>query len=122
MAVSALVTTSHTLSAAVADEGTFTVAYPSGFDQDALDGTSGGEVAVGENDVWPQDDPGFAFSFGASNITVTNNTGAAIAANTELKLSFGEKTVVGSYNLTEPKQVQDQIADLETRVTALENP
>lgn len=113
MTVSAIVTTTHTLTAAVADEGTFTVAYPSGYDQDALTGATGGEVAVGENDVWDQADPGFAFSFGASNITVTNNTGAALTAGTELTLSFGEKTVNGSYNVTNPKQLQDAVAALE---------
>lgn len=98
MTTSAIATTTHTLTAAVADTATFTVAYPTGFDQDALIGTTGGEVAVGESDVWDQDDPGFAFSFGASNITVTNNTGATIAAATDLILSFGDRTKDGSYN------------------------
>lgn len=98
MTTSAIVTTTHTLAAAVADEGTFTVAYPSGYNQAALTGTTGGEVLVGENDVWEQDDPGFAFAFGASNITVTNDTGATLAAGTELKISFGDRTKDGSYN------------------------
>ena len=98
MTTSAIALTVHTLVAAVADEATFTAAYPSGYDQDALTGTTGGEVLVGENDVWQQDDPGFAFSFGASNITVTNNTGATLAAATDLKLSFGDRTKGGSYN------------------------
>ena len=98
MTTSAIVTTTHSLAAAVADAATFTVPYPAGFDQDALTGTTGGEVLVGENDVWQQDDPGFAFSFGASNITVTNNTGATLAAGTDLKISFGDRTKDGSYN------------------------
>lgn len=98
MTTSAIVTTTHTLASAVADAGTFTVAYPSGFDQDALVGTTNGEVVVGENDIWDQADPGFAFSFGASNITVTNNTGATIAAGTDLTISFGEYTNSGVYN------------------------
>lgn len=98
MTTSAIAYTTHTLTTAVADTATFTVAYPTGFDQAALTGSTGGEVAVGENDVWDQADPGFDFSFGASNITVTNNTGATLAANTELKISFGDASKGGSYN------------------------
>lgn len=98
MTTSAIVTTTHTLAAAVADAATFTVAYPSGYDQAALAGTVDGEVLVGENDVWQQADPGFAFAFGASNITVTNDTGATLALGTELKISFGDRTKAGSYN------------------------
>jgi hypothetical protein len=98
MTTSSIVTTTHTLAAAVADTATFTVPYPTGFDQDALTGTTDGEVLVGENDVWQQDDPGFAFAFGASNITVTNNTGATLAAATDLKISFGDRTKAGVYN------------------------
>lgn len=98
MTISAVATTTHTLTAAVTDTSTFTVAYPTGFNQAALQTTSGGEVVVGENDVWGEADPGFAFSFGASNITVTNNTGATLPIGTELRLSFGEYTNDGSMN------------------------
>jgi hypothetical protein len=96
--MSAIAKTTHTLASAVADEGTFTVSYPSGFTQATLTGATGGVVAVGENDIWDQADPGFAFSYGASNITVTNNTGASLPAATVLTISFGDSTKSGSYN------------------------
>lgn len=112
MTISAKANVEHTLTAAVADAGTFTVAYPAGETQASLTGTTGGSVAVGENDVWDQADPGFAFAFGASNITVTNNTGYTLAAATDLILSFGEKTISGSYNLTNPKEIQDAVEAL----------
>lgn len=100
MTVSAIAYTTHTLASAVADDGTFTVAYPTGHDQASLIETTGGQIVVGENDVWGQGDPGFEFTFGASNITVTNRTGATIAAQSEIKLSFGDRTQDGSYNAT----------------------
>ncbi|AUQ95952.1 hypothetical protein PhaeoP66_03210 [Phaeobacter inhibens] len=112
MSVSALATKIHKLAAAVADAATFTVPYPNGFAQADLTGTTGGEVLVGENDIWPQDDPGFGFVFGAGDITVTNNTGATIPVGTELLISFGDRTINGSYNLTSPKQLQDKVAGL----------
>lgn len=112
MTTSAIVTTTFTTTASMADDGTVTVAYPSGYVQADLTGTTGGVVAVGENDVWGQADPGFAFTFGASNITVTNKTGAAIPANTVLTISFGDKTIGGGYNLTSPRQLQDKVAGL----------
>lgn len=123
--MSALGNAKVTLGSAVANAGTFTVAYPAGTNQALLDGTTGGKVAVNDNDVYPQAPSGagtFAFAFGASNITVTNNTGASLPAGTELILSFGRNDINGSYNLTYPKQVQDQVADLETRVADLETP
>ena len=123
MSFSALAKTTHTLAAAVADAATFTVAYPSGTTQATFTYASGGDVLVGENDVWTiGEDPGFAVSYGASNITVTNNTEASLAAGTELTLSFGEKTTDGSYNPTSPATDAAHLADLETRVDALENP
>ena len=112
MTTSAIAYTTYTTTASVADAGTMTVAYPSGFAQADLLGSTGGTVAVGENDVWDQADPGFAFTFGVSDITVTNNTGAAIPANTLLKISFGDKTIGGSYNLTSPRALQDKVAGL----------
>lgn len=107
MAVSAKGNIAHTLSAAVANAGTFTVAYPAGLNQAALTGTTGGQM-VGKAGYpkFLQGASGITLTFGASNITVTNASGAAIPPG-EYYLSFGEVDINGSYNLTWPKQVQD---------------
>lgn len=95
MTIFPVATTTHTLASAVADDGTFTVSYPSGFTRADLVGSTGGEVVVDERYFHDQADPGFGFSFGASNITVTNLTGATLAAGSELVLSFGELSTGG---------------------------
>lgn len=124
--MSALGNVTAVLASDVADSATATVPYPAGTDQASLTGTTGGAVAIGENDIWPQDqaagDGTVAFTFGASNITVTNNSGVTWAAGSTLIASFGETAIDGSYNLTHPKQVQDQLVDFEDRIDALENP
>lgn len=105
--VSARANTEHTLAAPVADEGTFTVAYPAGFTQAMLTGSTGGQLALESGETFLQGaDPGVTLAFGASNITVTNATGGAIPAG-KVYLSFGEVDINGSYNLTWPKQVQE---------------
>ena len=117
----AIANTKITLGTVVADDGTVTVAYPAGTDQDQLDGTTGGKVMVGQDGPYLD---GVAnnvdLTFGASVITITNRTGAAWPAGTEITASFGETDINGSYNLTNPKQVQDQVLDLEGRVAELE--
>ncbi len=118
----AIATTKYTLASAVADGGTFTVAYPSGTDQALLTGTTGSSIAINANDVWKQGSGGATFTFGASNITVTNDSDVTWAAGSEVVISFGRRDINGSYNLTNPKQVQDKVADLETRVADLETP
>lgn len=118
----AIANTTHTLTAAVADDATFTVAYPTGATQASLTGSTGGQMVVDNDAEYAQGASGFTASFGASNITVTNTTGAALPAGSELIFSFGENTINGSYNLTSPRQIQDSVADHETRIDALENP
>lgn len=119
---------STVLASAVADSATVAVAYPAGTDQDMLTGTTGGSVVINDNDVWPQGSGGATFSFGASTITITNDSGVTWPAGATLLASFGETSINGSYNLTWPKQVQDavgpmgeNIADLDARVEVLEN-
>lgn len=111
------------LAADVADGATVTVPYPAGLAQADLADTTGGVVAVGNNDVWPQGTGvgTVAMAFGASNVTVTNNSGITWPAGAEVIASFGQVDINGSYNLTYPKQVQDAVADLEDRVSDLEN-
>lgn len=109
------------LAAAVADDATTTVSYPAGTDQDGLTGSTGGSVAINGNDVWPQaDDGGVEFTFGASTITIKNESGVSWPAGATLVASFGETSIDGSYNLTHPKQLQDHVDDLEDRVAVLE--
>lgn len=117
----AIANATFTLASAVADDGTVTLAYPTGTNQAALQDTTGGTVMVGQDGPYRQ---GVAdnvdITFGASNITLTNRTGASWAAGTEIRVSFGRVDINGSYNLTYPKQIQDQVADLEDRVTTIE--
>ncbi|MFB9795263.1 hypothetical protein ACFFQG_32200, partial [Shinella granuli] len=56
--------------------------------------------AVDNNDAYPQAGSGaaVAFTFGLSNITITNNTGVTWAAGSNLLASFGDNTDDGSYN------------------------
>lgn len=98
-----------TLAAAVATAGTVTMPYPTGLVQADLANTTSGQIAVG-NDVFPQAASGagtVALAFGASSITVTNNSGIAWPAGSEVIGSFGRIDINGSYNLTWPKAVQD---------------
>ena len=97
MGALALVTT--TLASSVADDATFTVAYPSGITQARLLGCSGGRMVVNGDIGYDEGASGFTVSYGASNITVTNTTGGSLAAGTEVILSFGENTRDGSYNI-----------------------
>lgn len=93
-----------TITTAVANAGTLTVAYPAGFNQAALQGaTSGGTMSLNSNDTFPQAASGngtVAYSFGASNITVTNNTGITWAIGDTVRFGFGINNRNGSYNLT----------------------
>lgn len=88
------------LASAVADDATFTVAYPSGATRAMLFGSTGGQMTVDNDASYDQGASGFTVDFGASLITVTNTTGATLAAGSEIILSFGVTPRNGSYNLT----------------------
>jgi hypothetical protein len=92
------------ITTAVAPAGTLTVAYPAGQTQTSLQGaTSGGSMSLNSNDTFPQAASGtgtVAFTFGASNITVTNNTGLTWAVGDLVRFGFGINNRLGSYNLT----------------------
>lgn len=82
---------SVTLASAVADDATFTMQYPTGMAQAAFAtglAGSGSYVIVNGNDRWSVADPGFGVSYGASEITVTNLTGATIAAGSTITAQF----------------------------------
>lgn len=105
---SALANLRHLTTATVANAGTFTVPYPAGFNQAALTGTTLGQMALANGSAFPQGTGAgtVAFAFGASEITVTNNTGISLPQATELFLSFGATDINGSYNVTTPRKVQ----------------
>lgn len=85
--------TNITLASAVADEGTVTVAYPTGTAQADYVGNNAATDAVvtlNDNDVFQEADPGIAISYGASNATLTNNTGEAWPAGATLRVQFAK--------------------------------
>lgn len=107
----ALANTKIKLAAAVAAGATVSVPYPAGTNQAALADTTGGVIAVDGN-IWRQGAGGFTVTFGASDITVTNDSGVSWAAGSELIASFGRTDINGSYNLTNPRQVQEAVEAL----------
>jgi hypothetical protein len=86
-----------TLASSVNDDATFTVSYPSGVTQAMLLGAETGKMVVNGDAIFSYGASGFTASYGASNITVTNTTGATLAAGTELILSFGDTTQAGRF-------------------------
>ncbi len=79
------------LAADVANSGTFTVQYPTGTSQKSFNaGLAGpnGYVLVNANDKWTVAASKVSFTFGASNITVTNNSSVTWAAGSSVYLNF----------------------------------
>ncbi len=101
--MSAIANVTTTLASAVADAGTVVIsAYPTGTVQATLLGSTGGEVMINDANRWPQGSGAgtVAFTFGASTITITNNSGVTWALGSKLIASFGVTARKGSYNLT----------------------
>lgn len=94
----AIALTQVTLASSVADDATFTVAYPSGITQASLLGATDGQMVVNGDAAFSQGASGFTAVYGASNITVTNTTGASLAAGSVIDISFGRNTMSGRYN------------------------
>jgi hypothetical protein len=100
----ALANKKHQMAADVTNTNTFTTAYPTGQTQASLLNSTGGQLVFNQ-DKFPQAASGagtVAFAFGASNITVTNNTGLTLTAGSEIRLSFGDTDRKGSYNVGIP--------------------
>lgn len=78
------------LAALVANAATFLVAYPAGTNAGTFYGGVRQEVGFNLNSggVSQRVPAGFALAFGATGITVTNNTGAALAAGAEYRISL----------------------------------
>lgn len=81
-----------TLVADVADTGTFTVSYPSGYAQANFTGglavSSGHYAIVAGNNRWSAAASKMSASFGSSNITVTNSSGVTWTAGSTVDLYF----------------------------------
>jgi hypothetical protein len=97
--MSSLAVTRAVLSAAVANAATVVIPYPAGTTQASLIGSTGGEVVVGGNDRYPQAASGVRveFTFGASDITITNQTGVTWPITSEVLASFGSSDFEGRY-------------------------
>jgi len=80
------------LASAVTNTSTFTVGYPTGTTQATFDAggykEGSGHVMVNDLDKWTDTtSSGISFTtFGASDITLTNQTGATLAAGTKVKV------------------------------------
>lgn len=77
------------LAADVANAGTFDIAYPTGFVQnDFTAGLAdvGHYMIVNDNDKWTAAASKMSISFGATTITVTNSTGAALTAGSKVRV------------------------------------
>ena len=100
-----------TLASAVADAGTFTVAYPDGRDGGSYSGGGGHEVVSHGYGVLSALDGDVSFSFGASSITVTNNSGVELASGTDLYVQldrFGrDGDAVSPDLMADPGKMQD---------------
>lgn len=88
-------TTSAVLGSAVANAGTVTVNYPAGTNQAFFTGpntaANTGIVIVNDNDVYLERASGVrvGISYGASNITITNNTGVTWPEAATLRIQLG---------------------------------
>lgn len=95
----ALAYTSVQLASTVADNGTFTVSYPSGVTRAMLFGSTNGKLVI-DQVVYNQADPGFSATFNAADITITNLSGTSWASGSTVLISFGRTSRNGSFNLT----------------------
>lgn len=100
--MSSLGVVTHTLASDVADDGTFTVAYPTGQSRSSLVGSLNGDLTLNDGALgrYEQADPGFSVTFGTSTITITNLSGSTWPAGTKIVVSFGDTPRNGSYNVT----------------------
>lgn len=83
-----------TLNADVANSGTFTVSYPSDKSQKSFNrglAQANGYAIVDNNDKWNEADSKVSFSFGSSDITVTNSSGVTWKAGQKVSIYLGEK-------------------------------
>lgn len=102
------VTTPVTLSADVADAGTFTVSYPSGYNVGDFENAQGHYLALnGTNLVQPED---IGLSFGATSVTVTNRTGGTLPANARGVFQF---ELIGAPVMAQAKSDRRQLQNVQ---------
>lgn len=82
------------LSSAVANAGTVTLGYPAGTTQASFTGANAsadGAVIVNDNDFYAEKVSGVRvnFSYGSSDITLTNNTGVSWPAGSRVRAQLG---------------------------------
>lgn len=89
------------LATAIADDGTLTIAYPSGTNQAFFTGgnaNANGQMTLNDNDVYDEDDSTtFGLAYGGSDITFTNRLGSSIAAGTKLRVGLAYADEVYSF-------------------------
>jgi hypothetical protein len=83
-----------TLASSVADGGTVTLAYPAGTTQASFIGANAsadGAVVLNDNDLFIERVSGVRvnFTYGSSDITLTNNTGQSWPAGTRVRAQLG---------------------------------
>lgn len=86
------VVTSMVLASAVANNGTVTVAYPSGYTQANFIGglaSATGVAIINKDDQWLESAAKISLSYGASNITLTNLSGVSWPAGATLDVGLG---------------------------------
>lgn len=113
------------LASAVANAGTVTLAYPAGTtvaDFVGRNAAADGKVVVNGNEVYNEATAGVRInlSYGASNITLTNNTGQTWAAGSALIVELGQanKLVVEGVPAAAAANVGDVTAALAQSLTA----
>lgn len=84
------VVTEVTLAADVANAGTVTLTYPAGTNQAFFTGVNAsalGAAVLNDNEVYPEAPSGVRvnYTYGASNITLTNNTGVTWLAGSRVR-------------------------------------
>jgi hypothetical protein len=105
------------LNSAVANSGTFTVAYPAGSVQrDFLSGLarpSGHYMIVNDNDRWTAAASQMSVAFGASDITVTNSSGTTLPAGSRVAVFFdqvdGNERDIFSFPVTLPSIANGEV-------------
>lgn len=81
-------TVSTVINTAVADDAMFGVSYPAGTSQSSFFSGDGHYAVLNNNDKLANADPGFAVSFDALLITITNRSGYTWPAGTRVMLQF----------------------------------
>lgn len=99
-----------TIVTAVPNGGTVTMPNPAGINA-ASGSTPGGSATVGPNGRFKVGTGAgtISIAYGATTSVITNNTGETWPVGAELTVGFGDTTIGGSYNLTNPAKVQNLV-------------